>query len=848
MRRRIHLFVGLLLTLSSLPVSHAQDIPQVHQNGQIDLDVSLEINGAFQNYCGQITNQQQAFRCRQACETIHSRLTDFSQTLARPNLTRPIAERSLKGYFQSVAQCAQLFPRDRIPAAIGAHIQFLDYIKKGGKPAPSAIHVSGRPEPRPNPGPKPAPRPEPRPAPAPTPAPIVGPEQGGGASSDGADPVSPGLATLLKPIEDVINRTKTLANMCNRNDFNYDTCRSTCALVSKRAEQLRGIASANGELRAIAQAAQNLESSVSACSLPRKPAWLNQVSSLAREIRDDGNRFNQAIANDNPSGLQETIFKDREIKVLTDDYIAAQMDFDQMIVVADQLSNRCQGRRSIQSQCRAQCAALSAAVADLKAQWPTMKTRPIDQIRPYMDQVRTRIASCSDQHTNNLANRMEVRTFTAVAGAIYENAWPAELVAVDAKDRQEKEANITEYAFTQPEVPPHFAYAANQSELNGTPSEQVMKRGFRYQDILEAYTFAAEKACSTTGNPEACAFRCTLGRDKRDALRLAFADGPARVRFEGADEIKANQCGDSLKGSTLEGKNRQVDLIIDFHDALNYRMWPEDRRPFTKRVNRFCAPVKDPEKRSPFLGMPACEYASALYYGDFAKALDLDERGAQPVTGLFDGIAANMVNSFMSEPGAQNNPYIQAYSAMISRGLRSSTDYYAETFSLSHGMMQAYFFGYQQYYGQCLRSDSTYFTTYKSGIEIYTTSYGTDVEVQTGPDIVHTYRVNKEFQPVLDIVSTDKSRLGMRQATDMFSRLLGVGQAEPPGFYSRAYRADREVSLNQALRFIPRLMQTRSCSDPVVKKLERQFIKYVSEVRPAFLRLKLAYDAAQGRQ
>ena len=379
-----------------------------------------------------------------------------------------------------------------------------------------------------------------------------------------------------------------------------------------------------------------------------------------------------------------------------------------------------------------------------------------------------------------------------------------------------------------------MAYAREFLPDRLAPVIRIKKHPFTYKQISEAYEFTNAKVCETMepNKKNNCEFRCGLNKTRRATIAAAFANNSDRQ--QAANEIKSMQCADALYESNLRGKNAHVDAIIDFQKAMEYGLFPEDRRPYDQEVRMYCRIGQN----GPFQGFKGCEYLSAIFYGDFGKAAALDRRAGEPLaqltetvtSGLLDSMPKdNQMNSFMSL-------IVQASGKNITRSLRHS-------FSLSNIMLQTYLTNYDANYKSCLGPYPVSVTVTKERIREYKNAWNMTTGSERLAPISYTYSFKSKFSDIASSHGMQAENAFSLGLLDWFARNLHEEQLDIySARFAKNYIADTGVTMEEAILGVFDIFAKKSCSDPVVIQLEDQMLEYSSKFFPKYYKLANGLD------
>ena len=496
------------------------------------------------------------------------------------------------------------------------------------------------------------------------------------------------------------------------------------------------------------------------------------------------------------------------------------------------IAKRCQSAGASQRNCQRACANVSSQSLDIHKKLQNLEQQNYQELRAQLDVLDEQMRQCFSAIYKIKEHRTARQVISKLSDWLKEDAWPTAFRDFAANNSPAME--IDQFVFNAPPVPAHVAFAREYLPNQQIPAIRIKKRPFRYEQMSEAYEFANAKGCETVdpNQKNNCEFRCGLNKTRRAIIASAFATNSDRQ--QAANEIKSMQCADALAESNLRGKNVHIDAIIDFQKAMEYGLFPEDRRPYDQEVRMYCRIGQ----KGPFQGLKGCEYLSAIYYGDFGKAAALDRRAGEPLAQLTESVTTGLLNNMSKDNqlGGFMNLIVQASGKNITSALRHS-------FSLSNIMLQTYLTNYDVNYKSCLGPNPVSVTVTKERIREYKNAWNMTTRSERLAPISYTYSFKNKFYNIASSHGMQAEGAFSLGLFDWFARNLREEQLDIySARYSKNYLADTGVTMEDAILGVFDIFGKKSCSDPVVVQLEDQMLEYSSKFFPKYYKLANGLD------
>lgn len=759
----------------------------------IDLARSEQFKTAFERYCRNVDRAQQ-FQCSQ-CIAIHDKLRTLSSQLGR-GLNANILQSSARSYGQFTTGCAQLFNPEAMPEGLREHIALLRWMSAGGMPKAALENLPG------NEGPA-----------------IARRARGSGFNRWTAVEIEEVTEALLFSggLKSVANLGHWLRQL-NGQAISLDrfcpgiTGHTTTLLDLVDSEELARNA---GMAEEVVAAARALSAQLDRCDATYEEDV--QADDTRIMARRQSYRRAQVMLSTAARHFADypTFYVDRLFALAPAREVAQAYSLPRLAEEAGSVAAMCEADQ--RQACATTCRALGEDAARVAARVDAPADSGYAQLRAELDALDLQIARCADE-TAKEDHYWDARTvFAKLQERMDEDQWP--LKFRDYADTHRPTIAIEEFVFTQPAPPPHRVFASEFTPDGDPPVFRVVKTAFSYGDILEAYRYAADAGCKTVGGGavSACQQACELGRSHLRTIASAFAR--RADRFAAADELRSRGCAEAMEHSNLKGKNEQVDRLIAFQQALEHELFPPDRQPQVNELRYYCAFGQS----GPFSGNPACEYLSAIYYGDYQKATYLDHMAGEPLAKAQDFMGANMdewLPAWMQGTGMET-------------AMRGTTELGAlaarNTFSLNESILQTYLSSYDRNYAECLGPDPIKVTITRERVRQYKNAYGMVLRTEEIDPAVYTFRFKRKFSAAASEVGTDGATPVAFAAVDW---LLRADQRRQPGV----------VSVADAVKGTLGVFAKLDCDDPIVERLEDNMIEYATEFFPEYARL-----AVQGR-
>lgn len=491
------------------------------------------------------------------------------------------------------------------------------------------------------------------------------------------------------------------------------------------------------------------------------------------------------------------------------------------------IARRCKSAGTSQRDCQRACSNVSSQSLNMHQKLQVLEQQKYSELRSQLDLLDEHMRQCFSAIYDIKEHRTARQVISKLRDWLKEDAWPT--IFRDFVANNQPAIEIDPFVFNAPSVPAHVAYAREYLPDQNVPAIRIKKLPFTYQQMSQAYEFADAKVCETLEPREKnnCEFRCGLNKTRRATIAAAFANNSDRQ--QAANEIKSMQCADALYGSNLRGKNSHVDAIIDFQKAMEYGLFPEDRRPYDQEVRMYCRIGQ----KGPFQGFKGCEYLSAIYYGDFGKAAALDRRAGEPLAQLTETVTTGLLQSMPKEDqlGSFMSLIVQASGKNITRSLRHS-------FSLSNIILQTYLTNYDANYESCLGPDPISVTVTKERIREYKNAWNMTTRTERLPSTSYTYKFKSKFSNIASSHGMQAEGAFSLGLFDWFARNLREEQLDiHSARYSENYLADTGVTMEDAIRGVFDIFGKKSCDDPVVIQLEDQMLEYSATFFPKYYKL-----------
>jgi hypothetical protein len=776
----------MLVFSSGLTLANSASNSLLNAQGQMNLNAASALSQQVLAACQQTFQGQQAQRCRHACGMIYKTSANLNATINRPNVNRQTVVASARTYLQSVKSCAQGWgPRG--PAALGEFVKLAQQLNQGKLPQPSARQQVARNPQLPYFGTQ-------RPQPARSP------------SNRSANVPTVATDQYLAELKKASSQVGNLARFCSSDRHFGRGCQTNCNRVKELTGKLIAAAQVNEAEKTIKTLATGLKNSARGCSIPQRSAALNVITQVAEGIEKNPGFHNLQLAKQHQVPYEENL----ELAPLG--YVAKNVDLTMLANIADSYTYRCQGNAQQRSQCKSQCKKLANQAKSFNKTLNNLSGVNFDAVERQADGLVAAIIDCNDFHYKNKGSRSDKSLVNQLRDGIKEEIWPKRYAHYSRNNRPA--STVDAYVFKRPKDPDHLAFAKSHSMDSIAPVKRYTKRTFDYGEVANAYQHVAENFCN---GDSACEFRCKYNPEIRDNLISAFSKDANR--HTAAKSIRGWQCGGTIKGMANYESDSKAMLIVEFQDNLDHQLWPQDVSPYTDEIRKYCEPSA--KGKNPFYGFPACEYASAIYYGDFETAIAIDHRSAQPMADLFN----KMAQATYRFSNGQVNPVAHLINGdMSSLGESRVSRLMRDNWSLVSMMFEFYLLSYQTSYPQCISPQASTYTLTRQKTTYYKNRYGFVIDRKQHDPVSYHYKVNPKFLPVARTLSFDAEKMFIATTADLVSRSQQLNRYD--AYYSGEGTENASHSIDAAVKFMSKVTDSFECNSGVTRKLEDRMLEY----------------------
>jgi hypothetical protein len=219
-------------------------------------------------------------------------------------------------------------------------------------------------------------------------------------------------------------------------------------------------------------------------------------------------------------------------------------------------------------------------------------------------------------------------------------------------------------------------------------------------------------------------------------------------------------------------------------------------------VRLYCEQKSD---TNPFFGLDACEYLSAIYFGDFLMAAKYDL--------LFsEGTLLEYQQKVLAKDDIWATLYLQQ---------KENNQNNPRTGSLIQFILLNYMMEYNFLYSSCLQSDATIYTYSYDKVTEMKNLYGMTLNSWTS-NRTESFKVNPNLVPVYEI-----SPFRMNTKSVGFQNMLQSMEAKTPitNLLENKYGIKR-LGSTEILKSLAHVMLKNKCDSDIAKKLEIRMIEY----------------------
>lgn len=213
------------------------------------------------------------------------------------------------------------------------------------------------------------------------------------------------------------------------------------------------------------------------------------------------------------------------------------------------------------------------------------------------------------------------------------------------------------------------------------------------------------------------------------------------------------------------------------------------------------AEIRECREDSPFNSFSGCSYLTALYDGDFVKAIDIEYQSTTPYRkGWMGESYKEMSRMFGVLYGGANK---------LSQDLENMW----KAHQFISGLLGTYATYFEHYYPQCIGNDAVVVTLTTERQREYRNGFNTLVRTEQLPSKVDIIHIPRRLYPYVSLDKVNKDTQASVQVADL---LAGTINKFP------------RISLYEVTTGLSSAMQRYVCHSPQIQKLEQQMLKFQS--------------------
>ncbi len=605
---------------------------------------------------------------------------------------------------------------------------------------------------------------------------------------------------LVKGVEGRLQKMDNLEQQCRGNRM----CELGCKKVKQDAAAFLQSLKYNDDPQILKNSASRIAHS--SCYLNFRP--LKEMAHLAAQIVKSPDEYNKTIVDTEKKklNLQPNIAR------ASMGYLIHNFTLDDVVRVTDSLSKRCQGKIGDYAACQSSCDLATEQGKKFSAQL-NQSDLTGEEMRKNASDFRDTLIACNKYHWDNRQSRDERDLISQLQQGLNDETWPDvyRLAAIEKKKAIPK----PEYAYQPPPLTAAVKLAKSYKVDSAAPVKTITKRNYDLEQLIGAYESVAQSSCNGDGN---CEFKCAFRTSTRDAL-FASVEPNSEERELMVKTLQSWQCGGALKSQPNYKDDPNAVLVVSLQEQMEYKLWPADLLPYTNELRQYCH--NEAEDINPFIGLPACEYASAIYYNDFETAVLIDRWSVEPVNDVFEDLAKLAMNTANNK----RDPILFRFLGLMTNvTLNGLTEIQKHSWSVAQAMFEYYLPAYKNIYPMCLEADAPEIAVARQTITKHKNRRG-DVlkETRSDPNYYY-YPVNEKFWQVAQGLAFESEAVLVKILAEY------VGGEEDNSHewdhYNVNYTKNRAQTTENGINLVFELTKRHACDSALITKFEDKLIEY----------------------